>query len=89
VFHGARALLFSLGLEPRSHRAVAPLVGEHFVKTGRLAPTFGRLIATMQRNREDADYETGAVFTANEARSALDDAQGFLREVRRILGLAD
>jgi len=86
VFHAARALLFSVGLEARSHRAVASLVGEHFVKTGRLSSDLGRLVSRLQRDREDADYGVGSVFTADEADKAIADARRFADEVRRLLG---
>lgn len=85
VFHAARALLFSLGLEVKSHRAVLNQVSEHFVKTGRLAPELCRLISRMQRDREDADYETDAVFTDGIADQALADAERFLAAVRALL----
>lgn len=42
VFHAARALLYSRGLETRSHRAVLSMVGEHFVRTGSLKASTGR-----------------------------------------------
>src|SRR5437870_3491940 len=31
VFHAARALLFLLGIEARSHKAIVSLIGEHYV----------------------------------------------------------
>ena len=88
VFHGARALLFSVGIEPRSHRGIVALVGDHFVRPGRLSPEMGRLLSRMQRDREDADYLTGAVFTDAEASEMITDAERFLDQVRRLLGLA-
>lgn len=42
VFHAARALLVSLGLEIKSHRAVLNQMSDHFVRTGRLAPELAR-----------------------------------------------
>jgi len=85
VFHGTRALLFSIGVEPRSHRAAMSLLGEHFVKTGLLSPAMARTAARMQRDREDADYMTEAVFTLEQARELIAAAQGFLAEVRGLL----
>lgn len=85
VFHAARALLFSAGIEALSHRGVSSLLGEHFVKPGHLSPQFGRLVARMQRDREDADYDTGAVFSAAEVAAMIERASGFVGEVRRLL----
>lgn len=86
VFHAARALLLSVGIESKTHRSVASLLGEHFVKTGRLSPELGRAVSRMQRDREDADYQTGAVFTIEEAASMVAQAEAFRDAVRGLLG---
>jgi uncharacterized protein (UPF0332 family) len=85
VFHAAQALLFSVGLEARSHHGVVALVGEHFVKPGALGSEMGRLLSRMQRDREDADYLAGAVFTAIEAQEMIAAAERFLGEAQRLL----
>jgi uncharacterized protein len=64
VFHAARALLFSAGVEATTHKGTVALLGQHFVRAGLLSAGMGRLVSRMQRDREDADYSTGAVFTA-------------------------
>jgi hypothetical protein len=85
VFHAARALLFTAGIEPKSHRGLVALVGEHFVKPGRLSPELGRVLSRMQRDREDADYLSGAVFTPAETAEMLTRAEQFLAAVRRLV----
>jgi uncharacterized protein (UPF0332 family) len=85
VFHAAQALLFSVGIEVRTHKAMVSLIGEHFVRPGRLSSTMGRLVSRMQRDREDADYATGAVFTDQEANQMIGDAETFLAEARRLI----
>jgi len=85
VFHAARALLFSVGIDPRSHRGLVGLVGEHFVKPGLLPAELGRVLSRMQRDREDADYVSGAVFTPAEVDAMIADAERFAHEVGRIL----
>jgi uncharacterized protein (UPF0332 family) len=84
VFHAARALLFSIGLQAATHKGVVSLIGEHFVRSGQLSPSMGRLISRMQRDREDADYVTGAVFTGEEAAQMIADAAQFLADARRL-----
>lgn len=85
VFHAARALVFSVGLEAKTHKGVVSTLGDHFVRPGRLTPAMGRLISRMQRDREDADYATGAVFTDDEAAQMIADAAAFLAEARHLL----
>lgn len=85
VFHAARALVFSIGLEAKGHRAVVSLVGEHFVRTGILPPAIGRVVSRMQRDREDADYEPAAVFTSDEAAALIVEAERFLAETKRVI----
>jgi uncharacterized protein (UPF0332 family) len=74
-----------MGIEPQTHRGLVSLIGEHFVKPGRIAPELGRLLSRMQRDREDADYLAGAVFTDAEAAAMIADAERFLEEVRKLL----
>jgi hypothetical protein len=85
VFHAVRALLFSAGLEVKSHRGAVSLLGEHFVKTGRISVELGRTVAHLQRDREDADYAAGAVFTQAQAAQMITDAEYVLRDAERVL----
>lgn len=85
VFHAARALLFSIGLERKSHGGVVNLLSEHFVRPGHLAPELARLLSRMQADRHDADYFVQAVFTPAEGAKALADAERFLETARRLL----
>jgi len=86
VFHASQALLFSVGIEPRTHRGIISLVGEHFVKPGALTPELGRLLSRLQRDREDADYVAGAVFTAAEAQEIIAGAASFLAAAEQLIG---
>ena len=61
------------------------LFGEHFVKSGMLPTRLGRLVSRMQRDREDADYVVGAIFTDAEATIAVNDAQWALAEMQKLL----
>jgi uncharacterized protein len=89
VFHATSALLFSIGLEARTHTGLVSLLGEHFVRPGKLSPSMGRLVSRMQRDREDADYALGVVFTTEEASQIISDAATFLTEARRLVSEAD
>jgi uncharacterized protein (UPF0332 family) len=88
VFHAARALLFSTGIEATSHKGVVSMIGERFVRPGHLSSQMGRLVSRMQRDREDADYSTGAVFTTDEASRMIVDAEAFVAEAHRLVAKA-
>ena len=85
AFHAARALLFSVGLDVGSHRGVVNLLGEHFVRPGRLSPEMARLLSRMHADRHDADYAAQAVFTTDESAEAIADAERFLEAVEGLL----
>ncbi len=83
VFHALRALLYSHGLEPRSHAGVHHLFNRHFVKPGPYEPDCSRVVARLQKYREEADYAQPFVVDEAGARQELEAASEL---VRRILG---
>jgi uncharacterized protein (UPF0332 family) len=88
AFHAARALLFSLGLEPRSHQAVRSLIGLHFVKSGSLSSEAARDLSALEGVRTAGDYDSGFAVSAVDLRPDLDRAQRFVEEARGILARA-
>jgi hypothetical protein len=46
----------------------------------------GRLVSRMRRDREDADYSTGAVFTSEQAAQMITAAEALLGHSRRLAG---
>jgi uncharacterized protein (UPF0332 family) len=85
AFHAARALLFAVGLQPRSHAGVRSMIGLHFVRTGRMAPPLAHALSHVARAREDADYDAAAVFTGEDADEAIARAREFIAAVRTML----
>lgn len=83
VFHGARALLYAAGLEPRTHAGVQHLFNLHFVRSGRFEAAAARLLARLQKYREEADYSRAFVVDAEGAGEELDAARAFVEAVRR------
>jgi uncharacterized protein (UPF0332 family) len=85
VFHFVRALLFSRGVEPRSHAGAIHLFNTELVRSGALPSSHNRLLGGLQRARELADYDAGVAFSEADARALLDDARAFEREARALL----
>jgi len=56
LYHVVRALLFTEGLEPRSHEGMRHLLNMHFHRTGKLAKEHMDTFRELKSEREDADY---------------------------------
>ncbi len=85
VFHAARSLLLTLGLEPTTHRGVNVLLNQHFVSRGLLDRALARVLARMQKYREEADYNRFFGFDNEGASEEVEDARKFLAVARDML----
>ena len=88
AFHAARARLYAAGFEPRTHAGVHHLFNLHFVKPARFEPGTSRLMARLQKYREEADYSRAFVIDAAGAREELEAARAFVKTVRAQVGSA-
>lgn len=88
ALYGASALLASIGVEATSHDGVRSQVSLHFVRTGKLSADAGRAFSHLASDRNDADYDFGAVFNAELSQGAIDDAEAYLRAVDALLSPA-
>jgi hypothetical protein len=86
VFHAARALLFHEALEPRSHEGVLHLLNVHWIKGGRLETRWNRVLARLQKFREEADYGRSFVLDREALDEELAAAEGFCARARELLG---
>ena len=86
VFHAVRAQLYAEGFEPRTHGGAQHLFNLHFVRSGRYEPSTSRLIARLQKYREDADYAPAFVIDDEGARDDLATGRHFVGRVREALG---
>ncbi len=85
AFHACRAVLFAEGIEPRSHHGALHLFNQHMVKSGRFEPATSRVLARLQKFREEADY--GESFPVDEAgaREELAAARAFVERAAAML----
>jgi uncharacterized protein (UPF0332 family) len=85
VFHSIRALLFSRGIEPRSHEGAIRFLNTEFIRPGLLDSSHNRLIGGLQRARELADYDAAVTFSAEDARAEIEAARLFMRDALAVL----
>ncbi len=85
MFHAASASLLAEGITAESHSALKSLFGLHLVKTGKVAREFGRMLTNVKDARENGDYDIFTDFTKADAQQAIDNAEAFLAEMKRLL----
>ena len=85
AYHWTRAVLFTKGLESRTHRGALQLLGLHFVRTGRLSAQAVTLLAQLEDRREVSDYSAATRFTDDEARQSVDQAEAFIALCRPLV----
>lgn len=83
AFHAARARLYAEDLEPRTHAGVQHLWNLHLVKGGRYDASTSRLLARLQKFREEADYARAFVVDEAGAREELAAARELVERIRR------
>jgi uncharacterized protein (UPF0332 family) len=86
AFHAARATLFHRDLEPRTHGGVLTLFSLHVVKPGHQPPDTIRLLARLQKFREQADYGESFVVDEPGASIELAAARAFVTDAKRLVG---
>lgn len=84
MFYAAQAALLHLDLQFRRHSAVIAAFGKEFIKSGILAASFSKSLRNGFDLRVDCDYRLASV-PKEEAASAIEKADDFLRAVREYL----
>jgi uncharacterized protein (UPF0332 family) len=85
AFHYLRAILYSRGVEARTHAGAIHVFNREFVQTRRMSTAHNRLLAGLQRSRELADYDPAVGFSADDARGQIADARTFGRDALALL----
>lgn len=85
ALHALRALLFSRGLDAKTHAGALHLFNTEFVRPGLLASSHNRLLAGIQRSRELADYDAAVTFGKDDAEGCLREAETFRGDVLMLL----
>lgn len=74
AYHAVQAVLFTAGLEARTQEGMHDLFFLHFVRPGVFPRRLARVLASLQRYREQADYSRAIRFDEEGAREAVGHA---------------
>jgi len=78
VFSAAKAMLNSIGSNPKTHSGLLTEFGLRAVKTNLVAKTYGSTLRKAFEMRESSDYEIGAELGKEEVETLLKEAEGFV-----------
>lgn len=85
LFHHIKALLYTLGLEPKRHEGLEHMFGLHFVKAGKVDVKSAKLLARLQKYREQSDYGLVTIFTKEDVEQELAEVNTFLQDIQEYL----
>lgn len=86
IFHAARAVLWSRGLVPKTHKGLLQLFRQHLVQTGLADKQLGEVLHAAFEDRELADYHAASgSFDRAEVERLIRDAQDFLTRMETLL----
>jgi uncharacterized protein (UPF0332 family) len=81
LLYTIRALLFSRGLEPKSHEGALRLFAREFVKKGVFTSGSSHVFARLMKYREEADYNPSYSFTPQDYRGMRQEAEALADKV--------
>ncbi len=85
MFYAAEAALLDQGIDVKSHAGLINRFGETLVKDGPLAPSMGRDLSRVFKERQHSEYDVGDPMPEQQARNALETAQRFVERIREHL----
>lgn len=85
VFHMARTLLLDKGIEAHTHAGVIHLIGKHFIATGLLDKSYGRLFSRLYELRQSGDYDDRFDATEEEVVPYFEKTKAFINDMKDLL----
>lgn len=85
AFHAVRARLYADGFEPRTQGGVQHLWNTQFVRPGRYEASTSRLLARLQKFRQEADYAQAFIIDEAGAREEIEAARALVERIRQEL----
>lgn len=89
VFHSMRAVNVLDGFDSSKHSGVIAHFNQYYIKTGLLDKSLSDIIKSTYYLREKSDYDDFFVASKSDAKSQLQNAEIFVKEVRAYLDYLD
>jgi len=85
MFHATKAILFSKGLQAKTHKGTVSLFGEHIVKKGILSEEYADALRKAFDLRQKSDYELYAELDEERVKTTTKSAEKFLKVIKKLL----
>ncbi|MCL2156752.1 MAG: HEPN domain-containing protein [Methanobrevibacter sp.] len=85
IFYGAKALLSSINIHPKTHSGAMSEFSKHYIKTKHFNIKIGKYYFEFEKNRNKADYDILITFNKFKAENSIEKANTFLKECEKIL----
>lgn len=84
-FYAVNALLYSKGIEPKTHKGVRIKFLNEFIKTGIIDKNFGKLYTDLFDLRQEGDYSDFITFDKELVYSFIDKCDEFLIRIEAMI----
>lgn len=84
-FHVVQGLFIADGISAHTHAGIISQFSLHYVKTGKIEPTFGSFLSRLLQLRQKADYNCAYDVTKEEVEDIVDLSHKFVETVKAII----
>ena len=85
MFYAAKALLLLDGIDVSKHSAVAAAFGREYAKTGKIDPSYHRMLLDGFEWRQKSDFDVYWLATGERTEKCRQDAEAFVAQVEKSL----
>ena len=87
MFHATRALLFSKGVNAKTHKGTISLFGEKIVKQGIMSEEYADMLRKAFDLRQKSDYEICAEASVELVKEVIKNAEQFIERVKELVAI--
>ncbi|MGB9676011.1 MAG: HEPN domain-containing protein [Candidatus Bathyarchaeales archaeon] len=84
-FHAAKAMLNAIGYDAKTHSGLLSEFGLRIIKTNLLDKKLGQYFRRAFEMRESSDYEIGIVFSEDEVKTLIKNADEFIKKAQEFI----
>jgi uncharacterized protein (UPF0332 family) len=86
-FYAISALLVQEGMSSSRHSGIRSLFNRHFVKTGKVSASTGRVFNDLFERRQEGDYVDFVRFEESQVRAWMPQAEAFVEQVTELVDM--